>query len=91
MKLSAQPGTNTIAVEVTEINNQGITLRVENRHLFIPYAEFPWFEGQPAHKVKNVVEPSPGRFHWPDLDVDLSENIINHPERYPLRFDPINV
>jgi hypothetical protein len=27
----------------------------------------------------------PGHFHWPDLDVDLSLQIIRNPERFPLK------
>ena len=30
------------------------------------------------------VEVSPGHFYWPDLDIDLTEEIIEHPERFPL-------
>ena len=30
------------------------------------------------------VEESPGHFYWPDIDVDLTEDIIEHPERFPL-------
>jgi len=31
-----------------------------------------------------VERPSPHHLHWPDLDVDLSVESIEHPERYPL-------
>ena len=31
-----------------------------------------------------VEEQSPGHFYWPDIDVDLTEQIIEHPKRYPL-------
>ncbi|MGZ9125441.1 MAG: DUF2442 domain-containing protein, partial [Candidatus Binatia bacterium] len=27
----------------------------------------------------------PCHFYWPDLDVDLSEEIIAHPARFPLK------
>jgi hypothetical protein len=30
------------------------------------------------------VEPSPDHFFWPELDVDLTSEIIRHPERFPL-------
>jgi hypothetical protein len=29
-------------------------------------------------------EPRRGHYYWPDLDVDLAEEIIEHPERFPL-------
>jgi len=34
--------------------------------------------------LANVEEPSPGHFYWPDLDVDLGIESIEHPERFPL-------
>ena len=86
----AAPENDITAVEVTEISNHGITLCVRGQHLSLPYEEFPWFKGQPETKIKNVVEETPGHFHWPDLDIDLSEKIIKHPEKYPLRFNPIS-
>jgi hypothetical protein len=32
-----------------------------------------------------VEEPSVGHFYWPDLDVDLTAEIIEDPERFPLK------
>jgi hypothetical protein len=53
--------------------------------MFMPYDEFPWFKDEPVKAVLNVQEPSPGHFYWPEIDVDLTEEIIEHPERYPNR------
>jgi len=36
--------------------------------------------GQDLH----VEEPQEDHFFWPDLDIDLTSEIIQHPERYPL-------
>jgi hypothetical protein len=35
--------------------------------------------------ILNVQEQSKGHYYWPDLDVDLTEDIIDHPERFPLK------
>lgn len=35
-------------------------------------------------EVINVVESKPGHFFWPDLDVDLTAKMIEHPEKFPL-------
>jgi hypothetical protein len=32
--------------------------------------------------------PAPGHLYWPDLDVDLSVDSIEHPERYPMKAKP---
>ena len=36
-------------------------------------------------KVLNVKEPTSNRFYWPALDVDLTVDIIEHPDRFPLK------
>jgi hypothetical protein len=55
------------------------------REFFMPYEEFPWFKDVPVKSIFNVEEVSPGHFYWPDLDVDLTEEAIKHPEKFPLR------
>jgi hypothetical protein len=78
-------GDATSAVEVTHISSHGVWLLARDKELFMPYDEFPWFQDQPVRAILNVEEPSPGHFHWPDIDVDLTEEIIEHPERFPNR------
>jgi hypothetical protein len=49
------------------------------------YENFPWFKDVPVGKILNVEEPTPGHYYWPELDVDLTDEIISHPERFPLK------
>jgi hypothetical protein len=49
------------------------------------YEDFPWFKDQAVKTIINVEEQSPGHFYWPDIDVDLSSEIIEHPEKYSLK------
>jgi hypothetical protein len=84
MSLSAL-GRNTSRVEVTHISSHGVWLLANDRELFMSYDQFPWFKDAPLGKILNVEEPAPGHFYWPDLDVDLSEETIAHPERFPLK------
>lgn len=81
MNLSAH-GEST-SVEITNISVHGVWLLAHGRELFMPYQDFPWFKDQPVSRIFNVEEPSPGHFYWPDLDVDLTEDRIEHPERFP--------
>ncbi|WP_084319217.1 DUF2442 domain-containing protein [Deferrisoma camini] len=81
----AMRGKNTSEIEVTNISSFGIWMLVHGREYFMSYDEFPWFKDQPVKKIINVKEISPGHFYWPDLDVDLSEEIIKNPERFPLK------
>jgi len=46
---------------------------------------FPWFKDQKIKAILDVEEPSPGHFYWPSIDVDLTLEIIKHPERFPMK------
>jgi hypothetical protein len=72
------------AVEVSKVSPQGVWLLAHGKELFMPYDSFPWFKDQTLRSILNVEESTPGHFYWPDLDVDLTEEIIEHPERFPL-------
>ena len=82
---SSALGKNTSAVEVTNISGHGVWLLAGDQELFMSYEDFPWFKDAPVGKVLNVEEPTPGHFYWPDLDLDLTSEIIEHPKRFPLR------
>jgi len=83
--MSSSPrGNSTLAVEITNISAHGIWILAREKELFMSYDDFPWFKRQPVEAILNVVEESPGHFHWPDIDVDLTEEIIEYPERFPL-------
>ena len=36
-------------------------------------------------EILNVQEPTPGRFYWPDLDLDLGMETTRHLDRFLLR------
>ncbi|GJL62682.1 MAG: hypothetical protein NPIRA04_13360 [Nitrospirales bacterium] len=78
-------GKNTSVVEVTHISSHGVWLLSHSKELFMSYADFPWFKNQAVNAILNVEELSRGHFYWPDIDVDLTEEIIEHPERFPLK------
>jgi len=78
-------GENISRVEVTNISAHGVWLLAQGQELFMPYEEFPWFKDASVAKILRVEQPAPGHFYWPDLDVDLTVGIIEHPERYPLK------
>nr|VFJ45620.1 MAG: Protein of unknown function (DUF2442) [Candidatus Kentron sp. FM]VFJ49458.1 MAG: Protein of unknown function (DUF2442) [Candidatus Kentron sp. FM]VFK13539.1 MAG: Protein of unknown function (DUF2442) [Candidatus Kentron sp. FM] len=82
---SSTPGRNTSAVEVTNISAHGFWLLAGNEELFLPYEEFPWFKEATVGAILHVEEPAPDHYHWPNLDVDLTREIIRHPKRFPLR------
>ena len=84
MSLSAL-GKSTSRVEITNVSSHGVWLLADDQELFMSYEDFPWFKDVSVGKILNVEEPTPGHFYWPDLDVDLTIEIISHPEKFPLK------
>jgi len=81
---SAALGRSTSPVEVTNVSAHGFWLFIAERELFVPFAQFPWFREAAIGAISNVQQPSPHHLYWPDLDIDLAVESIEHPERYPL-------
>ena len=81
------PGIATSAVEVTNISAHGFWILVDDRELFLPFDEFPWFRDAPVSAIIAVERPQPHHLYWSELDVDLTVDSIEHPEKYPLRAD----
>lgn len=82
---SLAPGNSTLAVEVTNISAHGVWLLAHNKKLFMSYKNFPWFKNQTIKSIINVKEQGPNHFYWPAIDVDLTVEAIEHPERFPLK------
>ena len=78
-------GKNTLAVEVANISAHGIWLLAHEKELFMPYKDFPWFKNQTVEKIINVEEQTANHFYWPEIDVDLTLESIEYPERFPLK------
>jgi len=81
---SASLGRNISPVEVTNISAHGFWLFVGERELFVAFQLFPWFRDASIRAITNVQLPSPHHLYWPDLDIDLAVESIEHPEKYPL-------
>src|SRR5947207_71554 len=93
MAKSSNGGANIIAAssaeaEVTSISAHGFWLYLGGRELFVSFQEFPWFADAPVRKIANLRWQKPDQLYWPELDIDLSVESIEHPECFPLHFDP---
>jgi len=84
---SLAPGKNTSVIEVTNISAHGIWILVRDKELFMSYEDFPWFKDQTVKTITNVEEQSRDHFYWPDLDIDLTMEIIKNPDQFPLKAD----
>jgi hypothetical protein len=47
-------------VEVTKISKHGFWLLLEDREVFIPFTEFPWFREAPVSAIRKVEQPHEG-------------------------------
>lgn len=50
----------------------------------MPFEEFPWFKGAAVEAILELERPQPHHLSWPLLDVDLSVDSIEDPDRFPL-------
>ncbi|MBK1693158.1 hypothetical protein CKO09_00160 [Chromatium weissei] len=77
-------GENISAVEVTHISQHGFWLLLDNKELFLPFIEFPWFKHAPLSAIFNIERPQSHHLYWPDIDVDLALESIENPQQFPL-------
>ena len=82
---SSAPANNISDCEVTHISSYGICLFAQGEELFLSYEDFPWFKDRPVKAILHVEQPAQDHFSWPEIDVDLSREIINNPGRFPLK------
>src|SRR5947207_12206362 len=71
-------------VEVSNVSTTGLWLLIGDKERFLPFADFPWFKEARIRELVNVELQSPNHLYWPDLDVDLAVESIDHPELFPL-------
>jgi len=81
---SEGPGKHTSAAELTNVSAHGMWLLVDAREVFLAFEAFPWLRDASIAQLARIERPAPDHLRWPDLDVDLSIDSIDHPERYPL-------
>ncbi len=78
------PGDATSQVEISGITKNGFWLLLDDEELFVPFAEFPWFQSAPVAQLFNVKRPQPHHLYWPGLDIDIAVQSIRRPEEFPL-------
>jgi Protein of unknown function (DUF2442) len=78
-------GATTSEIEILNISSHGLWLFVKGKEYFLSYEEYLWFKNARLSEVFNVQLLHSDHLYWPKLDVDLSIDCIEHPEKYPLR------
>ena len=80
---SRQPGRSTLEIDVTNVSMHGSWVLVESRESFVPFSEFPWFRDASISQLTDVEIQSSHHLFWPQLDIDLAVESLDHPDRYP--------
>ncbi len=85
MKLQ-EHGESTSTIEVTNIDGMGFWILLGSREHYLSFSDFPWFMDASIKSITNVKKESPKHLFWPDLDVDLTLDMIDNPETYSLKY-----
>jgi len=83
---SAKRGNATSTAEVVHVSSHGFWIMLDppRRELYLPFESFPWFREATIRQLSHIEVERQHLIRWPDLDVDLDVDRIEHPERYPL-------
>lgn len=84
MKLR-KSGKNTSAAEIQNISEFGIWMLIDQVEYFLSFKEFPWFEQASVQQIYNFEFLFGRHLYWPDLDIDIGLEVLNSPEKFPLK------
>jgi hypothetical protein len=70
--------------EISNVSRHGFWLFAGEREYFLAFDDFPWFRKATLEKLFKVEFSHGHHLYWPELDVDLDLDRIEHPENYPL-------
>ncbi|MDF7825684.1 DUF2442 domain-containing protein [Pontiellaceae bacterium B12227] len=85
MKLKKH-GESTSIIEVTNLDRMGFWILVGSKEYYLSFSDFPWFMDASIKNITHVVKESENHLYWPDLDIDLTLEMIENPEAYPLKY-----
>ncbi len=77
-------GRSILEAEVTHISQHGFWLLLGEKEYFLSFAQFPWFEKASISAIHNIHWLRPAHLYWPELDIDLTVESLENPEKYPL-------
>lgn len=70
--------------EVTNISRHGFWLLIDDNEKFVSFEIFPWFRDASIREITSVELQSANHLYWSELDIDISVESLDHPERFPL-------
>jgi len=80
---SKELGSSSSEIEVTNISKNGFWLLTSGGELFLPFEKFPWFKKVTIEQIMDVKEVTKEHFYWESIDIDLTSEIIQNPDKFP--------
>ena len=77
-------GAGISQVEVLNVSPHGFWVMVSDREYFLDFEQFPWFQEATLAQLFAVELHHGQHLYWPELDVDLDLDRMEHPKNYPL-------
>ncbi|MCK5564434.1 MAG: DUF2442 domain-containing protein [Planctomycetes bacterium] len=74
-------------VEVTNISQHGFWVLIDDSEYFLSFEKYPWFKDARISEITELEVIHNHHLHWPSLDIDLSLEILQQPDKYPLVFN----
>ncbi len=81
---SKKAGEPILDIEVTNISEHGFWVMLDEKEYFLPFKYFPWFKNARITEILEVERLSDKHLYWKKLDIDLTLDMIESPENYPL-------
>jgi hypothetical protein len=81
---SSTRGADTSQIEISNIDQFGLWVLVQDKEYFLPYDDFPWFRNATVDQILQVELLHRNHIHWPALDVDLCVDSLAEPGKFPL-------
>ncbi|MEI6900482.1 MAG: DUF2442 domain-containing protein [Bacteroidota bacterium] len=86
MMNSSISGTAISACSITNINELGFWILVDEKEYFVIFEHYPGFKDASVRKILNVHFSPPEQLYWKDLDIDIELPALTNPEQFPLIF-----
>ena len=71
--------------QITSIEHDGFWLLTEEGEFFVSFERYPAFSRAKLTQIFHF-EQDGDAFYWPELDIDIELDALQHPEKYPLIF-----
>ena len=70
--------------QITDVTQFGIWLLINRKEYYIPYERYPFFKDAKIADIYNYEFLNNHHLYWPNLDIDIDLDALEHPEKYPL-------